>query len=236
MGRAFKFNTSFLLKIEGRIMRILSFICLLFLFGCAAPKAAVPPVPVKIIDSEEMTWIVEKVTARWKHKKHQRLKLEHSQLRYSLAGIASLNLEFSSQEILEMCPARDLLVDLVEELLFEINTNPIIASELATAPFTPDLLSIEINFESFYGYYVDPFYIGCICLSEGMARYFTFDVKDPEWYGWHSSVEPYTKSREISMLGRAADKAYEEERLRKCGPVFLNEMLIMEPCGNPNRI
>ncbi|MBA3239411.1 MAG: hypothetical protein H0T62_13865 [Parachlamydiaceae bacterium] len=217
-------------------MRILSFICFLFLCGCAAPRVELAPVAVKVVDSEEMTWIVEKITARWKHREHQRLKLEHSQLHYNLTGITRLNLEFSSQEILEMCPARDLLVDLVEEFLFEINTNPIISGELASVPFTPDLLDIKINFESFYGYYVDPFYIGCICLSDGIARFSAFDMKDPEWHSWHSKVEPYTKSREVSMLRRAAEKNYEEERKRACGPTYLNEMLIMDPCKNPHHM
>lgn len=215
-------------------MRILSFICFLFLCGCTASRP--PPIPVKIIDSEEMTWIVEKVTARWKHKKHERLKLEHSQLHYNLTGITRLNLEFSSQEIIEMCEARNLLVDLVEEFLFEINTNPIISDELASVPFTPDLIDIEINFESFHGMYVDPYFIGCVSLTDGMARYQAFDMKDRDWHSWHSQVEPYTKSREISLLGRAADKSYQEEVDRACGPTYLHDLLIMEPCGNPNRL
>lgn len=215
-------------------MRILSLLCFLFLCGCTASKA--PSIPVKIVDSDEMTWIVEKITARWKHREHQRLKLEHSQLHYNLVGITRLNLEFSSQEILEVCEARDLLVDLVEEFLFEINTNPIISDELASVPFTPDLLDIEISFESFHGIYVDPYYIGCVTLTDGMARYQAFDVKDRRWYSWHSQVEPYTKSREVSLLGRAADKAYQEEREKACGPTYLNDLLIMEPCGNPNRL
>ena len=217
-------------------MRILSFICFLFLCGCTAPRAA--PVPVKIVDSEEMTWIVEKVTARWKHRDYQRLKLEHSQLHYNLDGITSLNLELSSQEILEVCPARDLLVDFVEELLLEININPIISDQLASVPFTPDLISLEINFESFHGTFVDPFFIGCICMSDGMVRYSAFDMKEEmlwrSYRSWHSQVEPYTKSREISKIGRAADKAFQEERNKICGPRYLHEMLIMEPCKNPD--
>lgn len=207
-------------------MRSILLICLLLLCGCTVRHYSAP---VKVINSEEMTWIIAKVAEKWKHQRGQRLKLEHSATHYNQTGITSLRVELSSQEILEVNKARDLFVDFVEDLLREINSNPIISNQLAASPFTANQLNIEINFESFYGIYVDPFYIGCICLGDGMVRYGAFDMKDEYWHSWHSRVEPYTKTREISMLERAAAKQFEEESQRKC-PSYLNEYYPLEPC------
>lgn len=212
-------------------MRSLLFFCLIFLCGCMSTVTRVSN-PVKVIHSDEMTWIVESVMAKWRHEEGRRLKLEHSSLYYNTT-ISSLRLEISSQEILEIDAARDLLVDFVEDMLREINSNPIVSNELISYPFTPNQLHVEINFESFHGIYVDPFYVGCICLHNGMARYNAFDMKDEDWYTWHSRVEPYTKSREISTLSRAANKRELEKRKEACMPRLMDEyMLHLDPfCG-----
>ncbi len=211
-------------------MRSLLLICLLFVCGCTTVTRVSNP--IKVIDSEEMTWVVETVMAKWRHEEGRRLKLEHSSLYYD-TSIVALRLEISSQEIIEIDVARALLVDFVEDLLREINTNPIVSNELISYPFTPNMLNIEINFESFHGIYVDPFYVGCIALSNGMARYNAFDMKDDKWYTWHSRVEPYTKTREISIIERAADKKFMNNRKKVCEPRLIDEhMLHMDPfCG-----
>lgn len=212
-------------------MRLLLFFCLLFMCGCTTTVTRVSN-PVKVINSEEMTWIVETVMSKWRHEPGRRLKLEHSSLYYNTT-ISALRLEISSQEIVEIDVARALLVDLVEDILREINSNPIISNELISYPFTPNQLRIDINFESFHGIYVDPYYVGCVCLSDGMVRYNAFDMKDDQWYTWHSRVEPYTKSREISVIERAADKKFRENRKDACMPRLIDEhMLHMDPfCG-----
>lgn len=181
-------------------------IIFLFLTGCAKPA----PPPEVTVNEEEVTWVVEKVMAKWKHKRHQRLRLEHAYV-YFGDTINGLRLEISSQEILELEEARNLLVDFVEDLLRDINTNPIITSELAIGSLSADNLNIAINFESFFGRYVDPYYVGNIKLKKGMAYYYAFDLKAEGWYAWKSRVEPYTKTREISMLERAAENEAVEE-------------------------
>lgn len=202
-------------------MRMLALIGCLLLCGCTTVYHESSP--VKVIDSDEMTWIVEKVMTKYRHREGGRLKLEHSGTYYE-TSINLVRLEISSQEILEVNAARHLFVDLVEDLLREINSNPIISNELSVYPFTPDRLKIEINFESFFGLYVDPFYVGCIEMHAGMVRYSAFDMKDDHWHSWHSRVEPYTKSREISMLERAAERDYENQRI--CHPPVLQELFV----------
>lgn len=206
-------------------MRTLSMLCLMLFTGCTSVYHE--SCPVKVVDSEEMTWIVQKVMAKYKHAEGRRLRLEHSSVCYDNA-ITGLRLEISSQEILEMCPARNLLVDLVEDFLREINSDPIAGDQLSVYPFTANNLHIEINFESFFGIYVDPFYIGCIELRNGMARYSAFDMKDERWHSWHSKVEPYVKSRELAMLGRAAEEDFDEKSC-VCYPSPLTEMFVPVP-------
>lgn len=201
--------------------------CLAMFFNsCSTTYYAGPP--VKVIDSEEVTWIVSKVMARWKHRKYQRLRLEHSQTHYSTA-ITGLQLEISSMEILTIVEARNLIVDFVEELLREINSSPILSCQMNVYPFTANQLQIDINFASFHGIHIDPYYIGYLSLVEGMVRYYAFDTKDQMWQVWHSRAEPYTKAREISVLGRAADKFVDEERQLEC-PRHLDELFPLEPC------
>lgn len=206
-------------------MRILSLISFLLFAGCTSVYH--DSCPVKVINSEEMTWIVEKVMVKYKYAEGRRLKLEHSAVCYDTA-ITGLRVEISSQEILTMCKARDLLVELVEDFLREINSDPIISNELTSYPFTPNRLQVSINFESFFGIYVDPFYIGCIEMRNGMVRYSAFDMKDERWHSWHSKVEPYTKSRELSTLAHAAEVDYEAKNCI-CPPTPLVEMFVPVP-------
>ncbi|MBA2727977.1 MAG: hypothetical protein H0U49_07380 [Parachlamydiaceae bacterium] len=182
-------------------MHVLILVLALFFTGCAKPA----PPPVKVVQEEEVTWVVEKIMAKWKHRRGQRLRLEHAYV-YFGDTIKGLRLEISSQEILEVPEARNLLVDFVEELLRDINTDPLITSQLALGTLTPDDLSIVMNFESFFGRYVDPFYVGNIKLKRGIAYYYAFELKYEGWYAWKSRVEPYDKTREISILERAAEK------------------------------
>lgn len=182
-------------------MHVLILLLALFFSGCAKPA----PPPVKAVNEEEVTWVVESIMAKWKHRRGQRLRLEHAYV-YFGDTIKGLRLEISSQEILEVEEARNLLVDLVEDLLRDINTNPLITSQLALGTLTPDNLNIAINFESFLGKYVDPYYIGCVKLKRGMAYYYASILKVEGWYAWQSRVEPYDKTREISILERAAEK------------------------------
>lgn len=165
---------------------------------------------VKKIDSEELSRIVINFATKMKIDKH--LELEDSWAAYD-DYILKMCLEFSSQRLLTLYDARLLLVEVVEELLYRLNNNTIISFELDHFPFTARDLDIKINFESFYGRYIDELYIGLVWLQAGCVHYYAFDRKDPSLNGidWdHHRFEPYTKARELALIKKQADLPYIE--------------------------
>lgn len=118
-----------------------------------------------------------------------------------------LRFDFTSQDIIEMCPARELLVDVAENILERVNMAGF-GSQIQPYPFTADQLEIYIDFESFYGVYCDPTYIGWIVLEEGMSYFYDFEVKDRSQDYWRARREPYAKSLSFVRLKREAEARY----------------------------
>lgn len=168
------------------------------------------------IDEVEIVHALQHYFAYLRHEKH--LRLEDASVWYN-NSVNSVRLEFISQDVLEVREARFLLVDLVEGLLAELNRNPVIAPSLVTYPLTPDHLEIYINFESYHGVYVDPYYVGYIKLENGQATYDAFDIKTLGRNNWDFRTEPYEKSREYTVFEREAEKLFKEtvdmQRLHK---------------------
>ncbi|CUI15708.1 conserved putative secreted protein [Candidatus Protochlamydia naegleriophila] len=157
---------------------------------------------VKKIDSEELSKIVISFSAKMKIDKH--LELEDSWAAYD-DYIKKLCLQYSSQRLLTVYDARLLMVELVEELLYRINNHSLISFELEHFPFTADDLDVKINFESFYGRYIDEQYVGLAWLQAGCVHFYAFDRKDQSIDWSHDRFEPYTKSRELALIKREVD-------------------------------
>lgn len=157
---------------------------------------------VKKIDSEEVTRLVLNYSKELKIKRA--LDLEDSWVSYN-DSIKRICLEYSSQRLLTVEEARLLIVELVEGFLDRLNNNSIISYELETFPFTHNNLSVKINFESFFGMYVDPLYVGQVWLQAGCVDFYAFDRKIDRIDWDHHRFEPYTKSREIALLKKEAD-------------------------------
>jgi hypothetical protein len=168
------------------------------------------------IDEAETVHAIQHYLAYLRHEKH--LRLENACVWYR-DNINSVRMEFTSQDVLEVREARFLLVDLVEGLLAELNRNPVIAPSLVTFPLMPEHLEIYINFESYHGLYVDPYYVGYIKLENGEASYLAFDIKAPGRNNWDFRTESYAKSREFTVYEREAEKLFKEsvdlQRLHK---------------------
>jgi hypothetical protein len=195
-------------------MRHLSLLLMLLaasLFSCQS--RIVPSGPwVKKIDSEALSSIVINFSTKMKIEKH--LELEDSWAGYN-DYINRICLKYSSQRLLTVYDARLLLVELVEEFLDRLNNHTLVSFELAHYPFTADDLDVRISFESYYGRYIDPLYIGLVWLQGGCAHFYAFDIKDNYTYlngiDWnHYRFEPYTKSRELALIKRQADLPYIE--------------------------
>lgn len=159
--------------------------------------------------TEDLTKIVYEFTTALRHER--RLILEES---YVAMGPEEthLRLEFISQDLLEVREARYLLVDIVEGLLEWINHDEV-AQKLRPYPFTADQLEIYVDFQCFYGLYVDPNYVGWMVLEKGTSFFYAFSVKD--WDKdfldrdfWNKRIEPYAKSRSFAMAEREAESKY----------------------------
>jgi hypothetical protein len=162
---------------------------------------------VQLIDSPEIVHLIQHYMPYLRHELH--LRLEDSRVFYN-DTINTVRLEFISQDVLEVREARFLLVDVVEGLLAELNKNPVLAPQFVTYPLTPEQLEIYINFESFHGIYVDPYYVGYIMLEAGEATYWAFTTKENGRNLWDFRTEPYEKSREFTVYEREAENMFKE--------------------------
>lgn len=157
-------------------------------------------------DTEEFSQVIWDFATELKYERH--LRFEDSYVCFGPE--TKIRLEFSSQDLLEMCDARLLLVDVVEGLLDRLNHSKAVASKLIPFPLTADYLEIYIDFQSFHGVYVDPYFIGWVVLEEGTAYYYAFTLKNRDLDMWDFRYEPYFKSRSFAMLQREAEKKYRE--------------------------
>lgn len=165
---------------------------------------------VQKVDSEALSTIIINFATKMKIDKH--VELEDSWAAYD-DYILKICLQFSSQRTLTVYDARLLMVELVEDLLYRLNNNEIISWELNHYPFTAKDLDVKINFESFYGRYIDELYVGLAWLQCNCVHFYAFDRKDSTLNGidWdHHRFEPYPKSRELALIKKQADIPYIE--------------------------
>jgi hypothetical protein len=185
-----------------RIIIICLAIVTLALSGCKRVIVGEGPW-VKKIDSEEVSRVVINFSKKMKQEYH--IELEDSRVEYN-DFIKKIYLEYSSQRLLTVYDARLLMVELVEEFLSRINNHTVLGFEVERFPFTADDLEVKINFESFYGRYIDELYVGLAWLKCGCVYYYAFDIKDENDIDWsHDRWEPYFKSRELALLKKEAD-------------------------------
>lgn len=195
--------------------RLFLAVLLVYLSGCSGrhlPWIAdqegwpVPP-GIEDIHSEEVTAIVQDIAVEFKHSDHLRLEFATT---YFDMGIRTIQLEFTTQDIVELCDARKTIVDLTEALLARLNQNPILGSEFASYPFRSENLEIYITYETYFGRYVDPYYIHWTELEDDVVTFYTFSVDDLTKFCWHKRTEPYATVREIVLYQREAERKYEE--------------------------
>jgi hypothetical protein len=198
-------------------------------FSCGEAIAPLESVGVgpwtKKIDSPEIVHTIQHYLAYLRHEKH--LRLEDSGVYYN-DYVNTVRMEFISQDVLEVREARFLLVDVVEGLLAELNKNPVLAPEFITYPLQPQQLEIYINFESFHGMYVDPYYVGFVKLEEGNAHYYAFNTKYNGLDTWNYRIEPYSKSLEFTVFEREAENVF-KQTVEMANPPVVEDLQYVSP-------
>lgn len=170
-----------------------------------APYKALPP-PVLSIHAGEITAIVQDYAVELQKQRH--LYLRHANTYYNEDGIYAIQLRFISQDIIELCDARKLIIDVSEGLLEQLNSNPELIPEFTYHAFYPFNLEIYIDFESYFIRYVDPFYVRWITMEDAQIIFYTADVTDTDKKGWHARKESYNTSRDIVFYQRLAEDKY----------------------------
>ncbi len=183
---------------------------LIILTACHGPLLWRPAPPiVRDYDSSAFTSVTLHQAARWGHK--YRWYLEDGWMAYDRFGVVNgIRLQYRTQNILELQEARARLVDFVEEFMENLLANPDTASTLAEG-FSTDNLLIYVDFQTYWGIYGDPMYIGWMVLEDGMVYYYNFDVKlNYEVDYWYSRCESFYKSQEIVHLERISEEDYQD--------------------------
>ena len=186
---------------------LILFFLLTMLTACEGPQLWRNPRPiVRDYDSDGFTNVTLHQAARLAHQ--HRWYLDDSWVYYNEMGIVHcIRLQYRTQNILELQEARAKLVDLVEEFLDTLDDNSDTSMNLAEG-FSADNLIIYVDFQSYYGLYADPMYIGWMVLEDGMVYYYNFDVKNRDVDYWYSRVESYNKSKEVVYMERLAEEDY----------------------------
>lgn len=187
---------------------------MVLLTSCQPTTVGVGPW-VKKIHSEEFSRLVINYSKFLKEE--YGIELEDSWIAYN-DDVKRICLKYSSQRLLTVYEARLLMVELVEGFLYRLNNHSLISYELEHYPFTADDMDVQINFESYYGLYVDPLYIGLTWLQCGCVHFYAFDRKDllVDWD--HHRFEPYFKSRELALLKKEADIPFTDKLIRPKKP------------------
>jgi hypothetical protein len=194
-----------------------------------APDVEIPS-PQLSVHAEEVTGIIQEMSVELRHLK--RLHLEHARTYYNEEGIHTIQLQYNSQDIIELCQARRLIVDVVEELLEALNCNSELFPEFTNHAFYPFNLEVYIDFDSYYTRYVDPFYIRWISLENSMVFFYTADVIDNDKSGWHYKKETYDTAKNIVFYQRLAEDKFKAEHERNRA-IFGNTRFFAEPDRPP---
>lgn len=184
----------------------------LLLSGCAHPPPPTPDDIVQGIPSVEYAMI----SYGNEVERDDQLFLLDSRACFTVDGIARIVMHFRTQRLVDLCEGRDLIVKLVEGFLKRMNSDSNVAGSLHPYPLTADRLKINIEFESFYGRFIDPLYMGRINLEKGIVFYYTHDSLDPDTVHWKQRVEPYDKALRFSRFRNEDRMQFPVEPANSC--------------------
>ncbi|MGK5594580.1 MAG: hypothetical protein ACSNEK_04395 [Parachlamydiaceae bacterium] len=191
---------------------ILSLVLMAALTSCCVFKIPTYSFWEKKVDVEPISRAV--ITYANKMRVEKSLRFEDSQVFYSDYAEV-IRIIFSTQLILELNGARELVVDLVEGLLQELNSDPIITTQFQAGMVRPENIELYIGFESYFCEYVDQMYMGWVSMYDGIVRFYASILKDFRKDFWNDRTEPYYKSRQFVLYDREAKAAYDAANPRR---------------------
>ncbi|MGA8164603.1 MAG: hypothetical protein WB791_06210 [Waddliaceae bacterium] len=136
------------------------------------------------------------------------LELEDSMVCFSDGKITRIRLDYSTMEIVGLCRARQLLVDVVEGFTHLINTNSYVAQQLEDFPINEDVLEIYIKFDSFFNRYIDVEKTRLVSLNKGIADYVTADALNCDYQCWHRRTETYRQTKAFADFYKEGEYFY----------------------------
>lgn len=142
----------------------------------------------------------------------ERLFLLDSRAWYDEDGVNRICMSFRTQRLVELCEARDIIVHLVEGFLERVNEDPMLPLYVNNFSLSPENLKINIEFESFFGKYVDAEYMARVKLEDGTVFYYANSAIDPNDPIWEQRVEPYEKAYRFSIFKHMDDERRKQER------------------------
>lgn len=172
-----------------------------FLIGCAPVEVFYPSEALARLEIGNVVQMGETYDIR----------LDQSSTVYN-PNIGTLCLRYTSEEIFDMCQAREMLVDLVDSLLMQINEN--IPIQISNGPLTPDRLDLVITYDTFFGEYCDEQYVNQVRLQGGEVTFFAFTAFDCQYDYFEKHCEPYRTSQINVTAYRDAYEQFPTERTR----------------------
>lgn len=200
---------------------------LLLLAGCCAEPTGLMNTPMSTDDvsvdayksTQEVSVVILPYAAELAEK--ERVYLHNSYVYRNDEGNFVIWLDFTSQLILDVQGVRSLMVHLVEGLLDRLNQNGELYKPWG-APFTYNDLYVSIEFESYFGRYIDPLYVGRSELCEGfLTAFYANTALDRRACVYHKHVEAYASSKLFIDI----DDGIEAEK-RRLHPVNTGPRLI----------
>lgn len=176
--------------------------CIRFMPADKYEPPACPNMPVEPVADVVLRYATEL-------KYEQELHLMDSRIVYD-DSLRRVRLDFISQHIFELCDARLLLVDIVEELLKRLNASAEARNQMVKRHFDYFDLEIYIHYESYFILYTDPMYISWITLRDGISSFYAGDNALYALEKWHARSEEYYKSRLFATIMRDSEQNYKD--------------------------
>lgn len=133
---------------------------------------------------------------------------------YAYPGVDGydLLLDFTSQEILDIPGVRRLVVAMMDRLQEFMNSSNVIRNKYHNFVLTPYNVYLSIEFESFFGRFVDPLYVGRLELNGGeLTAFYAHTAFEPEPIIFHQHYEPYEVTRTIVLAEKEYKKAVSQK-------------------------